>query len=159
MIFSQDSFIALQVLKQCRTEMVEDFLNYQPDIYAPSFKYENSPVLLKLAQEKYFMAWLSNHWQRFNEKITALSEQEQRDIENILVYVFLKLLEKWSILKTTNTNQLNLAIKIIEDMQIALHELIKSGDKADSKRNQLELALEKNRVLFDREFKRLTEAE
>jgi hypothetical protein len=45
-------FATLQVLKQGRAEMVQDFLSHKPDIYAPSYKYEDSHVLLSLALVK-----------------------------------------------------------------------------------------------------------
>ncbi len=157
MLSRKAEFLALQVLKQCRAEMVQNFLDHKPEIYTPSYKYEDSPALLKLTREKYFVAWLSSHWLVFNHAMEFFPIEERRDAEKIFASIFLELLEKWSILKTTNSNQLNLGIKLIEDMQTVLNELIKSGDKADIKRNQLELALEKNRVLFDRAFKQLSE--
>lgn len=137
--------------------MVQNFLSHDPEIYTPAYKYEDSPALLKLAREKYFVAWLSSHWQAFNHAMEFFPLEERRVVEKTFASVFLELLEKWSIVKTTDSNQLNLGVKLVGDMQIALNELIKSGDKADAKRNKLELSLEKNRVLFDRAFKQLSE--
>lgn len=154
---AKSTHLALKVLEQCRAEMVQDFMSHKPEIYAPSFKYETSLVLLKLAREKYFTMWLSNHWQIFNQIISQLPIEEQRNMETHFSRVFLALLGKWSVLKTTDAYQVSLGKKLIDDMVVALNELIKSGDKSDMKRNQLEITLEKNRVLFDREFKRLSE--
>ena len=149
-------FETLHILRQCRAEMVQDFLEHKPEIYKPSFKYENSPTLLKLAKEKYFTAWLSNHWQVFNSTVARFPIEEQQYFESYFARVFLELLGKWSIVKTTDSAQLNLGIKLIEEMEVALNQFMKVGENADMMRNKLEVALEKNKVLFDREFKRLS---
>jgi hypothetical protein len=156
MLAKKETFAALQVLKQGRAEMVQDFLDHKPEIYAPSFKYEDSPALLSLAREKYFMTWLSSHWQLFSHEATFFTNK-QKETEAIFATVFLKLLGKWSIVKTDHARQLNLGIRLIEDMQNTLNEFIKAGDNSDVMRNKLEVELEKNRVLFDREIRKLSE--
>lgn len=152
----KETFAALQVLKQGRAEMVQDFLAHKPDIYTPSYKYEDSPVLLSLAREKYFMTWLSSHWQLLNHEATFFGEQ-QKETEAMFATVFLKLLEKWNVVKTNDSAQLNLGVQLVEDMKKTLHEFIKAGNNADAMRNKLEVEIEKNRVLFDREMKRFEE--
>ncbi len=157
MLNKKVEFAVLQVLKQCRAEMVQDFLDHKPEIYLPSYKYENSPVLLKLAKEKYFTAWLSKHWPVFTNVTEQFSIEERRFAETIFAHVFLELLGKWSFIKTTEPCQLILGIKLINDMQTALNQLIKVGEIADLMSNKLKLALEKNCRLFDRAIKELEE--
>ena len=60
-------------------------------------------------------------------------------------------------LKTTESSQLNLGLELIKDMQIALNQFMKAGENADMMRNMLEVTLEKNRVVFDRSIKQLSE--
>ena len=146
MLTKKETFAALQVLKQGRAEIVQDFLDHKPDIYAPSFKYEDSPALLSLAREKYFMMWLSRHWQLFSHEATFFNDK-QKEAEAIFATVFLKLLGKWSIVKTDHAGQLNLGIQLVEDMQKTLNEFIKVGNNSDVMRNKLEVEIEKNRVL------------
>ncbi|MDO9215521.1 MAG: hypothetical protein Q8Q54_04335 [Methylococcales bacterium] len=153
-------FATLQALKQCRAEMVQDFLDYHnPEIYEPSYKYENSPVLLKLAREKYFMVWLSSHWHIFSHIVTQFPIEERRIAETIFARVFLELLGKWSIVKTTDSTQLDLGIKLVKDMENSLNQFMKVGENADTMRNKIKVALEKNRVVFDRMMKQLSEGE
>lgn len=152
----KETFATLQVLKQGRAEMVQDFLDHKPDIYLPSYKYEGSPVLLSLAREKYFMTWLSSHWQLFSHESTFFGER-QKEVEAVFATVFLKLLQKWEIVKTDHATQLNLGVRLAEDMQKTLTEFIKAGNNADAMRNKIEVEIEKNRVLFDREMKRIEE--
>jgi hypothetical protein len=154
----KETFAALQVLKQGRAEMVQDFLDHKPEIYAPSFKYEDSPALLSLAREKYFMMWLSSHWQLFSHEATFYNDK-QKETEVIFSTVFLKLLGKWSIVETNDSRQLNLGISLVKDMETALNQFIKAGEKSELMRNTLEMALEKNRVIFDRAIKKLSEQE
>ena len=158
MLTKKETFAALQVLKQGRAEMVQDFLDHRPDIYAPSFKYEDSPALLSLAREKYFMTWLSSHWQLFNHEATFFTDK-QKETEAIFATVFLQLLGKWAIIKTDHAGQLNLGIQLIQDMQNTLNEFIKVGDNSDAMRKKFEVEIEKNRVLFEREIKKLSEME
>jgi hypothetical protein len=157
MLNKKAEFATLQVLKQCRAEMVQDFLDHKPEIYTPSYKYENSPVLLKLAREKYFMAWLNSHWHIFSHIATHFPIEDRRIIETIFARVFLELLGKWSIVKTTDSAQLDLGLKLVKDMETALNQFMKVGENADTMRNKLEVALEKNRVVFDRMIKQLSE--
>jgi hypothetical protein len=157
MLNKKAEFATLQVLKQCRAEMVQDFLNHKLEIYAPSYKYENSPVLFKLAKEKYFMMWLSSHWQVFSYIAADFPIEERQFAETIFARVFLELLNKWSVVKTTDSAQLNLGLALLKDMETALNNFIKVGENADVMRNKLELALEKNNVVFDRMIKQLSE--
>lgn len=148
--------LTLQVLKQCRTNMVQDFLKEEPSIYKPSYQYETSPALFKLAQEQYFLTWLSKHWQELQKEKVSLTIEEQTNAEKNFATVFLKLLNKWEIIKSDDAYQVNMGLQLIENMQLTLNKFIETGNKSEENRNQLELILEKNKVLFDREFERLT---
>lgn len=157
MLDKKAAFAILQTLKQSRAEMVQDFLDHKPEIYTPSYKYENSPVLLKLAREKYFMTWLSSHWQIFSKIAVHFSAEDKGFIETVFAGVFLELLSKWSIVKTTDSAQIDLGLELVNDMKTALNQFLIAGEKADSMRNMLDVALEKNRVVFDRMIKQLSE--
>jgi hypothetical protein len=157
MINKQAVFVTLQVLKQCRTGLVQDFLENNPDIYKPSYRYEESPAMLKLARDKYFITWLSSHWQVFNHFATHGPSDERRIIDTFFASVFLELLSMRTTLKTTESSQLNLGLELIKDMQLALNQFMKAGENADMMRNMLEVTLEKNRVVFDRTIKQLSE--
>lgn len=147
---------SLQILKKCRENMVREFLEQHPDIYIPSYKYESSPAQFKLAKEKYFLIWLSSHWSAFTSVLDDFPAEEKQFIEPVFAKVFLNLLNQWSIVQSFDNSQLNLGIKLVEDMQIAINRFITVGDSADAMRNRLVVAIEKNRVVFDRAFKQLT---
>jgi hypothetical protein len=113
MLNKKTEYITLEVLKQCRTDMVQDFLGHNPTIYKPSYKYENSPVMLKLAREKYFITWLSGHWQALNHIVANFSCDDRRNVETIFARVFLELLSKWSIVKATDFTQIDLGMALL----------------------------------------------
>ena len=156
MLNKKEVLIALQALKQCRGEMVQDFLEHNPEIYEPSYKYENSPKLLELSMDKYFLVWLSNHWKVF---ICIIDEsflsQDRPHAKTNFANVFLELLNKWSLLKSTNKTHLNLGLALVGDMQSVLADFIKAGENADMLRNKLSVAMEKNRVIFERQINQL----
>ena len=136
---------------------MQDFLENKPDIYKPSYRYEESPSMLKLAKDKYFITWLSSHWQVFNDFAKYVPSEERRIIDTFFASFFLELLSMRTTLKTTESSQLNLGLELIKDMQIALNQFMKAGENADMMRNMLEVTLEKNRVVFDRSIKQLSE--
>ena len=153
MLNKKETFATLQVLKQGRAKMVQDFLDHKPEIYTPSFKYEDSPALLSLAREKYFMTWLSSHWQLFSHEATFFTDK-QKEMEAIFATVFLKLLSRWSIVKTSNTPS-ELGTALLEDMQNALELFINAGDNAEAVLNDMKVARAKAIALYNRKIKQL----
>jgi hypothetical protein len=153
MLNKKETFATLQVLKQGRAEMVQDFLDHKPEIYTPSFKYEDSPALLSLAREKYFMTWLSSHWQLFSHEATFFNDK-QKEMEAIFATVFLKLLGKWAIIKMSNAPS-ELGTALLEDMQNSLELFINAGDNAEAVLNDMKIARAKAIALYNRKIKQL----
>lgn len=149
-------YFTLSVLKHGREQMVQDFLEQKPEIYAPSYKYEKSPNVLELEREKYFLTWLSSHWKVFNNAIEDYSEDDRREIEEVFAKAFLSLLNRWIDNPQTSVSQFRLSILLIEDMRLAIQKLIEAGDKAEVMRNRLRVAIEKNNALFVREIEKRT---
>lgn len=136
--------------------MVQDFLNHKPEIYAPSYKHENSDALLKLSREKYFTTWLGSHWIIFDNIIQHCSKSERLAAETMFSTVFLELLNHWIEIGDYQSSHSRLGFQLVEDMQIALNKFIEAGEKADAVRNKLQLAMEKNSRLFDREISKVS---
>ena len=93
----------------------------------------------------------------FNDFAKYVPSEERRIIDTFFASFFLELLSMRTTLKTTESSQLNLGLELIKDMQIALNQFMKAGENADMMRNMLEVTLEKNRVVFDRSIKQLSE--
>ncbi len=81
----------LNMLKQASQKLFEDFRNEEPDIYAPSFKYEDNEEQLKLAMEKYFFQWLDYHlffmekYFEENQAETSLLSEYRSNLVNNLI--------------------------------------------------------------------------
>lgn len=144
--------ISLFVLKECRAKMIEDFLNHQPEIYAPSYKYEDSPALLRLAREKYFHIWLARHWQVFSDIVKDYPETERKTAELFFSKALLILMSKWVDIESTESSQLHVALQLIKEMQRSLQKFIEAGENHDVMRRKLQVAMEKNNRLLEREI-------
>ena len=143
-------FIQLRALKIGRTQLINDFLDCKYEIYEPSYKYEQTPIVLKLAREKYFMSWLSNHWIYFDDVTVLCSDNNIDSLKISFAKTFLELITKFSIIKSRNHHQLTLTLKLLEDLKISLNYLIESSDTAQLNLNKIKLTNTKNNVLFDR---------
>lgn len=151
---------ALQTLKQCRANMVHDFLDiHKHEIYLPSYDHENNPKKLELARKYYFADWLSSHYQVFNRNVAHFSIEEQELAKRFFAGVFLKLLGKYSIIKMTNPSQLNLGFELLDEMKIDLNNLIQKGENTDVGLKKIEVIRAKHRAKFNRMCNELKEKE
>jgi len=145
-------YIVFQTLKQCRAEMVQGFLDHKPEIYIPSYRHESSDALLKLSREKYFITWLGSHWLVFDNIIQHFHKSEYQEAETLFSKVFIKLLNSWLTIDDLQSSKSRLSLYLVEDMRVVLKKFIEAGEKSDAVRNKLQLAMEKNNRLFDREI-------
>ena len=144
------------VFKKSRQNMIKDFLNESPDIFMPSYKYENSQQLLNISIEKYFVSWLGDHWSVFQNQLSEnISDKDRQLLELEFSTAFMSLLSKWSFGISDKNKSINLGLALIEDMKSSLQGFQLMGDNADLNRNKLKTALEKNRVTFDRKIKKM----
>lgn len=147
--------ITLAVLKKGRDELLESFLKKEPDIYTPCFKYENSPALLKLAREKYFISWLNGHWKIFSDFTFSINKKEIKKIQVFFSQAFLELLRNSMIINSTDVYS-NLSKAILEDMQTTLERFIEVGNNAEENINTMKMAQAKAVAIFNRKIKQLT---
>ena len=54
--------IIFRLLEIMRANLLKDFLNEDPEIYKPCFKYEKDQILMELSIEKYFISWIDSYW-------------------------------------------------------------------------------------------------
>jgi hypothetical protein len=151
----ETKYAALQALKICRASLAQDFTDQNPEIFAASYKYEDSPAMLTVAMDKYFISWLSSHWLVFQEFSLQFAEQERQHVEKVFAEVFLSLLQKWSLVNSNNKTKHDFGLKLISEMQTALTKFAKAGENSNMMKNRLEVALEKNRVIFNRSIRNL----
>ena len=151
----ETKYAALQALRICRANLAQDFTDQNPEIFAASYKYEDSPAMLTVAIDKYFISWLSSHWLVFEKFSVQYKEVERLHMEKVFAGVFLSLLQKWSIVNSNNKTKHEFGLKLILEMQTALTKFAQVGENSTIMKNRLEVALEKNRVIFNRSIKNL----
>ena len=83
------------------------------------------------------------------------AEQERQHVEKVFAEVFLSLLQKWSLVNSNNKTKHDFGLKLISEMQTALTKFAKAGENSNMMKNRLEVALEKNRVIFNRSIRNL----
>ncbi len=151
----ETKYAALQTLRICRASLAHDFTDQNPEIFAASYKYEDSPAMLTVAIDKYFISWLSSHWLVFKECSSQFSEKERPHVEKAFAEMFRSLLQKWSLVNSNNKTKHEFSLKLIREMQTALTKFLQAGENSNMMKNRLEVALEKNRVIFNRAIKDL----
>lgn len=146
----------LDIFYHSRSNMVNDFLNESPEVFLALYKFEKNQQLMSIARDKYFVSWLSNHWNLFQIKIDGIFPHEQQDdIRKEFAAIFVAMLSKWSLLKEDNVKQFELGLTLIQDMQKTFENFIVAGINSDINRNKLNTLLEKNKVIFDRKIEQL----
>lgn len=149
--------IMLNLLKIMRENLIKDFLDHIPDIYLPSFKYENERQLMLLSIEKYFMTWLNSYWHIFEDKIKNLVLQnikEELKYDADFVQLYMSLLKQWQI--EGNHLEFSDLMKTLLNQKIqVLNHILEMGEKSQKQYNQLQLQYEKDKAIFDRTIKQL----
>jgi len=85
------SFLSvLDVLKLARSKLINDFLEREPAIFVPMFKYENDMALMNLALERYFVSWINLHFQLWHNHSKCAKSNK------IFLKTMKTLLEKYS---------------------------------------------------------------
>lgn len=136
-----------------RKNLLDDFLNEEPTIYLPSFRYREDKQLISLSIEKYFIVWLNSYWHLLKEN-RYFSDENYYLNPSIYVKIFLLLVDAYS-LPNINNNQSSLVLEILDIKMNALDEILKIGDKSKQTYNRLQLQCEKDKILFEKEINKL----
>jgi aryl carrier-like protein len=149
--------IMFSLLKIMRANLIQDFLDHIPDIYRPSFKYENERQLLLLSIEKYFMTWLNSYWHIFEDKIEKLASQDMKEelkYDADFIQLYMSLLKQWQI--EGNHLQFSELMQTLLNQKIqGLNHILEMGEKSQKQYNQLQLQYEKDKAIFERTIKQL----
>ena len=153
---SKELAAVLFVLKERRDELCRGFIEKSQDIYYPSYKYENSPKLMQIARERYFMIWIGSFWSEFQDYLDKnFSPEAHEKTEEIFAAAYMELLSKWGLAANLGCGQIELGMSLIKDINVALEGFINAAENSEALKNTLALAMEKNRALFDRKLKDL----
>lgn len=140
----------LNIFEDCRIQLAKSFLEEDPDIYGPLYKYEEKPTQMSLAIEMFFLCWLSSHFEEFS-KIKNKGDIES-NFGNDFLSSYIKLTKTFSNNQKSNTSDIfqktvNIKIKFLE-------ELISIGDKADKSKNYLTVEKERIKSQYKKKIKK-----
>ena len=140
--------------------LVEHFLHEEPDIFTPSFKYEQSPAQMNLAREKYFCRWLHTHWILFEQSLQKTQNESLTfdELQNSFSLVFLELLKKYEIYEATHHHSSEVFMHTIHEKIQVLENILQMGDHSEERFKQLQYLHERSNVLFERMMKAIKEA-
>ncbi len=138
----------LEIFKQSREKLSQDFLNENIEIFEPMFKYENDTELMSLSMEKYFTGYINHHFEIFSN---------YKNIDMEFSKAMLSFVKNFSI-SVTNSNLDNgkeLFSMLIQQKESFLNELIYVGNIDSDKFNKLSYSYHKDKTLFDREINKI----
>lgn len=135
----------LSVLKKKRKDLISDFLNEEENVYIPMYRYRKSKALTEISIEKYFLMWISSHYNEFLKRNNKNGDSNTNKEFNI---IYLSLVEEFQ-----DSNKTSKLMKSLLNTKIeALKEMIKSGEKSDKNFNRIIYAMEKENVLFENQI-------
>ena len=135
----------LSVLKQKRQELVGDFLNESVEIYQPMIRYRKSKSLTEISTERYFLLWISNHYNEFMKQSEAYGKHKEK-IRIEFNGIYLSLVEDFK--ETIHTSEL--MEHLLTSKILSLKEMMKSGENFERSSNKLRYAMEKEDMMFEK---------
>lgn len=151
----------LKLLKHARNILIDHFTQEEPDIYTPSFKYEQSPSQMNLAREKYLCRWLHSHWIVFEQCLQDIQHDSltRDELQYGFSCVFLELLKQYDIGEITHPQNSQLFFQIIHEKIQVLNHILTMGDHSEERLKQLQYQYERSNVIFERAITAMKEEE
>ncbi|MCS4534505.1 hypothetical protein [Neisseria montereyensis] len=144
---NNDLISLLNILHSARMQLVSRTCSENFDLFGSFFRFENNSELIDLLIECEFILWINKH-------IEIASEQNF--IKNhIFIDALLKLMQKKIIGIELNPQLSGLYLSILKEKQLLLQSLIDIGIKDEINYQRLKYSLDKDKALFEREYKRL----
>ena len=140
----------LKTLKEARKKLLIDFLNRDPLIFVPIFKYENNPTAMNIAIENYFISWINYHFHIWKKYINCKASKE----------IFLKTMDVFLCkylggAKKDKFSNLGFINDLLERKRRLLQKLLDAEDKDTFNFNTLIMEYEKDKALFQRQINKL----
>ena len=140
----------LNVLKIARKKLLRDFLEKDPLIFIPVFKYENNPFIMNIAIENYFISWINYHfhiWEKYIDKNAT---------KKVFIKAMYRLITKYieGIDKNSTLNDEFIKGLLLNKKEL-LSRLMKTEDKHNLHFNSLLIEYEKDKAFFQRKINSL----
>lgn len=145
----------LEVFKEGRNSLVLRLTSEEPELFGSLFEYEENVNLMALVMEKEYILWINEHFQIFDKICGSTENSETFTLFKELVF---KLIES-KIIEYSANNDISskeLCISLLQDKREILQGFIGVASKNERNYKKLLYSYQKDKVLFDREFKRLS---
>ncbi|WP_204140723.1 hypothetical protein [Halomicronema sp. CCY15110] len=145
----------LVFLKSMRQKLLADFLSQEREVFIPMFAYENEPVSMDIAIEKYFLGWLNEHFSFLSEESDDYKEAVRQAFlvfMSSLIQEHIKYKQKHLAKKSES-----FVFPVLRAKIDFLESLLNVSANGNKKYNELLFAREKDRALFQRQLDKLQE--
>lgn len=146
----------LALLRNAREKLSSRSEHENPELFKNFFEFENNSELLNLAFEREFNLWVDEHFTEF-EKANELGKSQ------VVIRYFNELmveLVQSRVIKTTSEKDIasrNFCISLLAEKVSVINELISVSKKSTKQYQRLLYSYQKDKALFEREFKSLME--
>ena len=105
----------LEIMRECRHQMVADVLHYNHDLY--NFLCADRENVRVLYKQLYELKWMQSHWQKCDDRLkdTHLELAARREVMKIFLRRYLAFAEAWNY-KPENVAVINAKIDAIDIM-------------------------------------------
>ncbi len=143
---------SLSLLKQGRQRLIQKFVEEEPELYRGFFTYKSGSQGMRNFKDMFFLLWINEHFETIN---MLIKQVENINKKKILKKHLLKTIFELLQFETDISHKSDLYQELINNKLEGLKYLL-NIDFEDMKRyNQLVYSKEKDKVLFQREFKKL----
>lgn len=140
---------SLAVLKFSRLNMINQFINFEQDLYFSIINSSKGNEIKALSIEKVKLMWLNFHWQALElmQQDEKISVTEEKELTIFFAVFFKKLLSQF--LDGNSVENTELFRRLINNKLNVINQLIDVGLKHTSNKNQLILQYEIEKLKYD----------
>lgn len=142
---NDDLVATLTLLRECRISLVQDFIQKDSDRYYFSFRYGKSPTSFAIAQSLTDHQWLDEHYN------TASLKFEKKEISKNCMLMFLKVLQRFSILKC-EVKLFDVQRELNSTKIAALESLLSHSETMNDRMRLIEFNYYRDKRLFEIEI-------
>lgn len=156
MLNKQDLLGVLDLMRKARGDLVLRTAHESPDLFRNFFEFENDFDMLNLAFEREFNLWIDKHFEMFD---SHFNPSDSHSSITRFKRVMVELVEN-RVIRTSTTNDLaskDFCISLLSEKISILNNLIEISKKNEKQYQRLLYSYQKDKTLFDREFKKLME--
>lgn len=146
----------LSLLRNARRKLSSRSELENPELFKNFFEFENNFELLNLAFEREFNLWVDRHFEEFEEDSELGKSQ-------VVIRYFNELmvdLVQSRVIKTASEKDIaskDFCISLLSEKILVINELITVSKKSTKQYQRLLYSYQKDKALFEREFKTLME--